>query len=201
MKYGEFKYKRADITEIKKSFKVWILQFNDAISFKEQCIIIDKINSIRDEFTSMKVLSELRKCLDEDREFYSKENNYYNEADPIMEVLICNYYEVLNNSIFKEALIEKYGLQLFKLAEMKMKCVSDVILEELQNEKKMITEYENLFDSFKSNFDGDELGIWDFWTHINSQNRTLRKKHMKVKQSYIKKTKKKYKAYLIDLLK
>lgn len=176
MKYGEFEYKRADIKEIQQSFKVLVKQFSESVSFEEQCSIIDQINKIRDEFTSMKVLSELRKCLGEDKAFYGKEIDYYNEAEPMMDILTCNYYEVLNNSIFKEMLIKKYGEQLFKLAEMKMKCVSDIILEELQSEKKMVTEYENLFDSFKGSFEGEELGIWDFWTPINSQDRNMRKK-------------------------
>ena len=121
MEYSEFEYKRAEIKEIQKSFKELIRQFDDADSFQEQCSIIDKINEIRDEFASMQVLSELKKCLGEDKKLYSKEVDYYNEADPILDGLVCDYYKVLYDSKFKEQLKEKFGEQLFKLAEMTMK--------------------------------------------------------------------------------
>jgi len=175
MKYAEFKYERAEIKEIQKNFKDLIRQFDDADSFHEQCSIIGKINEIRDEFTSMQVLSELKKCLGEDKELYGKEIDYYNEAEPILDGLVSDYYKVLYNSKFKAELEEKFGEQLFKLAEMKEKCVADNIIVDLQQEKKLVTEYVDLFDSVRREFEGEELGIWDFWEHINSNDRNMRK--------------------------
>jgi len=175
MKYADFKYERIEIKEVQKDFKELINQFLDADSFQKQCSIIDNINKIRDEFISMHILSELRKCLGVDKELYRKECDYYNEAEPIFDGLVCDYYKVLNNSKFKEELVEKFGEQLFKLAEMKEKCVSDNIVVDLQHEKKLVTEYVDLFDSVTREFEGEELGIWDFSTHINSNDRNMRK--------------------------
>lgn len=176
MKFGDFKYERADIREIQDKFYILINKFNNANSFEEQCLIISETNALRNEFISMKVLSEIRKNLGVNKEFYIKENDYYDEAEPIFDGLVCEYYKALDSSKFKEMLREKYGDQLFNLAEMKMKCVSDEIIEELQQEKKLITEYVNLVNSFKKNFEGEELGIWDFYPYIDSQDRLMRKR-------------------------
>jgi len=176
MKYADFKYKRADINEIKESFKALIKQFDAADSFQEQCSVIDEINEIRDEFKSMHVLSFLKKSLGEDKEFYSAELDYYDEAEPILEGLVCDYYKALASSKFKETLREKFGDQLFNLAEMKVRCVSDEIIEDLQQEKKLVTEYVKLFESIQGEFEGEKLGIWDYFSYMNSQDRTMRKR-------------------------
>ncbi|MFD3156089.1 M3 family oligoendopeptidase [Haloimpatiens sp. FM7330] len=176
MKFADFKYERVDIKDIQRRIHELINKFDESNSFDQQCSIISEINSIRNEFISMKELSELRKHLGVSKEFYSKEMDYYNEAEPILEKLVCEYYKVLDNSKFKEMLRKKYGDQLFNLANMKMKCVSDTIVEELQQENKLVTEYVNLFDCLRKSFEGEELGIWDFGPYISSQDRNMRKK-------------------------
>ncbi|WBW96403.1 M3 family metallopeptidase [Oceanirhabdus sp. W0125-5] len=176
MKFAEYEYKRANIKEIKKNFEVLINRFNITDSFEEQCSVIDEINTIRNEFTSMRTLSELRKCLGVNKEIYSKEIDYYDEAEPILDGLVCDYYKALANSKFKDKHREKYGDQLFNLAGMKVKCVSDEIIQELQQEKKLVTEYVELFESYKKEFQGEELGIWDFDLYINSEDRSMRKR-------------------------
>ncbi|MCM1989005.1 M3 family oligoendopeptidase [Oceanirhabdus seepicola] len=180
MKFKDFEYKRADIKDIKRNFQVLIKKFNEADSFEEQCSVIDEINIIRDDFTSMNSLSFIRKSLGVNKEFYSKELDYYDEAEPILDGLVCDYYKALDNSKFKDLHREKYGDQLFNLAEMKMKCISDNIIEELQQEKKLVTEYVNRGQSFKIEFEGEELGRWDFDPYIDSQDRNIRKRAFEV---------------------
>ena len=149
MKFADFKYERADIEVIQKKFHELIKKFNEADSFDGQCSVIGEINTIRNEFTSMNSLSFIRKSLGVDKEFYSKELDYYDEAEPILDGLVCGYYKALDSSKFKGKLRKKYGDQLFNLAEMKVKCVSDEIIEDLQQEKKLITEYVKVGQSFK----------------------------------------------------
>lgn len=176
MKFENFKYQRADIKEVENKINELINKLNEANSFEVQCLIIDEINDIRNEFTSMKVLSELRNGLGVDKEFYGGEMEYYANAEPILDDLVCEYYKVLNSSNFKVMLKEKYGDHLFNLAEMKTKCVSKDIIEDLQQEKKLIIEYVRLGQSFKTRFEGKELGRWDFDNYICSADRDMRKR-------------------------
>lgn len=176
MKFDDFKYQRSDIKEIENKIHELINNLNEADSFDKQCSIIDDINCIRNEFTSMKILSELRNDLGVNKKFYSKENDYYADAEPVLDVLVCEYYKALYNSKFKDMLKNKYGKQLFDLAEMKMKCVSNEIVEDLKEEKKLILEYVEMVESIKNNYEGKELGIWDYDIYINSQDRNIRKK-------------------------
>lgn len=176
MKFENFIYQRVDIKETENKINELINKLNEANSFEVQCLIIDEINNIRNEFTSMRVLSELRNSLGLDKEFYSEEIDYYAEAEPILEDLVCDYYKALNSSKFKATLKEKYGDHLFDLAEMKTKCISKDIIEDLQQEKKLIIEYVKLGQSFKTKFQGEELGRWDFDNYICSEDREMRKR-------------------------
>ncbi|EQB85883.1 hypothetical protein M918_17200 [Clostridium sp. BL8] len=137
MKFENFIYQRVDIKETENKVNELINKINEANSFETQCLIIDEINNIRNEFTSMRVLSELRSNLGVDKEFYSEEMDYYADAEPILEDLVCDYYKALNSSKFKSLLKEKYGDHLFNLAEMKTKCISKDIIEDLQQGKKV----------------------------------------------------------------
>ncbi|NEU05367.1 M3 family oligoendopeptidase [Clostridium senegalense] len=177
MRFEDFEYKRVDIEEAKRKVLKLIKDFRNSDSYENQCFVIDEINEIRNEFISMKVICELRKYLGINKEFYSKEMEYYADAEPIMDGLICEYYKALDSSKFKKMLKCRYGNQLFDLAKMKMRCVSDEIIEELQEENKIMVDYFELFNKLKSRkkFDGKFIGICEFNEYINSDLREIRK--------------------------
>jgi len=175
MKFSEFEYERIDINEVRDKIKKLIINFNEIESFEEQCTIINEINTIRDEFKTMQVLVSLRKGLDINKDFYCEEIDYYDEAEPILENLVCDFYRVLTDSKYEGSLRNKYGDKLFDLANMKMKCVSEEILEELQEEKRLITEYVELSESIKTIYEGQELKRWGFAPFICSEDRNIRK--------------------------
>lgn len=175
MKFSEFKYERIDIDEVRNKIQKLITDFEKTDSFEKQCIIINEINSIRDEFKSMQVLASLKKSFNIDKDYYIKEINYYDEAEPVLENLVCEFYKVLAQSKNQKDLRNKYGNKLFDLAAMKVKCTSEVILEDLQEEKRMVTEYVELSESFKTVYEGEEFDRWDFEALICSGDRKVRK--------------------------
>lgn len=175
MKFSEFKYERTDINEVKNKIQKLIMNFNEVDSFEEQCTIINEINTIRDEFKTMQVLAELRKNLGINKEFYCEEIDYYDETEPILENLISDFYIALTNSKHKDKLRNKYGDKIFDLANQKVKCVSEEIIEELQEEKRLITEYVKLGESIKTIYEGEEFGRWDFEPLICCEDRNIRK--------------------------
>ncbi len=80
------------------------------------------------------------------------------------------------NSKFKNELEDKWGKQLFILAEMKLKTFEDGILEELKEENKLITEYEKLKASARIVFEGEERNLAQLEPFIQSKYREMRKR-------------------------
>ena len=176
MKFSEFKYKRADINEIKNKMQKLIEEFTKTDSFQKQCEIITEINTLRDEFNSMQGLASLKKTLNINKEYFEKEMDYYDEAEPIFDNLVCDFYKVLVYCKNEKDLRNKYGNKLFDLANMKMKCTSEKILEELQEENKLVTEYVELCESRISIYEGKEFTRWDFNSLICDKDRSVRKR-------------------------
>jgi len=175
VKFSKFKYERIDINEVRNKMQKLIINFNKTDSFEGQCTIINEINIIRDEFKSMQVLASLKKNFNINKNFYCEEMDYYDESEPILENLVCDFYKVLAGSKYEKSLRNKYGDKLFDLANMKMKCTSEEILEELQKEKRLVTEYVELSESIKAIYEGHELTRWEFDPFICSKNRNIRK--------------------------
>ncbi|GCD10278.1 M3 family oligoendopeptidase [Clostridium tagluense] len=192
MKFSEFEYKRANIKEIEKEFNQLISKFESSESYENQIEIIKQINEIRSEFASMKSIAEIRKNQGVDKEFYLKEIDYYDEAEPILDTLVCEYYKNLSEYKFKDRLKETFGEQLFNLADMKMRCISKDIIEELQQENKLVSEYLKLGQEITTEFEGETLKRYEFDSYFNSKDRTMRKRAYEAQTEIFEKNDDKY---------
>lgn len=192
MKFSEFEYKRANIKEIEKELNQLISRFEGSVSYENQIEIIKQINEIRNEFASMKAIAEIRKNQGVEKEFYLKEIDYYDEAEPLMDAYVCDYYKNLNKSRFKDKLKETFGDHLFNLADIKMKCVSKDIIEELQQENKLVSEYLKLGQEITTEFEGETLKRFEFDSYFNSKDRTMRKRAYEAQTEIFEKNDDKY---------
>lgn len=64
MKFGEFTYKRPDLEELKKHIHNLFEVFKSAKCFEEQNVVIDSINKLREEFSSMEAIASIGYTLD-----------------------------------------------------------------------------------------------------------------------------------------
>lgn len=176
MKFTDYKYERPNIEMVLLEFKKLIEGFEKSQSSEEQDKIIIKINTLRNEVESMIELVNIRNSINTEDSLYEKEKAFMDENIPIYEGIIAKYYKVLVNSKFKNELEDKWGKQLFILAEMKLKTFEDGILEELKEENKLITEYEKLKASARIVFEGEERNLAQLEPFIQSKYREMRKR-------------------------
>lgn len=175
IKFKDFKYKRPDMELVKKEFTELIEKFNKGESCEEQSEIIKEINSLKEEIGSMGSLVYIRHTIDTEDEFYINEMDFMNEAKPVFEGLISEYYKALVNSKFRDELEEKWGKQLFTLAELQLKTFSEEIIEDLIKENRLTTEYGKLIASAKIDFEGEERNLAQMQPFIQSKDRNIRK--------------------------
>ena len=57
-----------------------------------------KNNTLRSTFTTQATLARIRYTQNTDDEFYSKEQEFFDETEPLYDQLINQYYEALINS-------------------------------------------------------------------------------------------------------
>lgn len=175
MKFNEFPYKRPNIDLLGVQFNNAVDKFIAATSFNAQDELMVEINSIRSDFESMKEIVGIRNTIDTTDKFYDEEQTFFDENTPLYLELISKYYTALINSKFKNQLIEKWGEQLFTLAELSLKTFSPEIIEDLQEENKLTSEYTKLIASAKIFFQGEERNLSGLTPFQQSTDREIRK--------------------------
>lgn len=185
MKFNEFRYERPNMSEFEARFKQQLEEFKSAASFEEQNLAMEKVNELRNEFESMMTLVEIRHTVDTNDEFYKAEQDFIDENVPIYQGLISDYYQALVDSKFRNELEAKWGAQLFAIAESTLKTFSPEIIEDLQKENKLVSEYTKLIASAQIVFDGEERTLPQLVPFQTSKDRDVRKRANEAKYDFM----------------
>jgi len=186
MKFNDFPYNRPCITSLQVDFNGALDKFITATTFKAQDELMVEINILRSDFESMQEIVGIRNTIDTTDKFYEEEQTFFDENTPLYQELISKYYTALINSNFKPQLIEKWGKQLFTLAELTLKTFSPLIIEDLKEENKLTSEYTKLIASAKIMFQGEETNLSGLTPFEQSTDRTIRKAASQAKWGFFK---------------
>ncbi|MDR0267524.1 M3 family oligoendopeptidase [Paenibacillus sp.] len=185
MKFNDYKYERPDIQQIKEKFQQLVQNFESAERLEDQEKAISEINLLRSEVESMGEIVTIRHSIDTNDAFYKAEQDYLDEIRPIYQEYITDYYRALVNSKFRAELEAKWGTQLFLLAEMALKSFSPEIIEDLQQENKLATEYSQLIASAKIPFEGEERTLTQLTPFELSTDRDLRRRASEARYQFM----------------
>jgi M3 family oligoendopeptidase len=184
MVFENYTYKRPNLAEVTKQFDVILEKFNLAETMKEQSKAIAEINEIRKQLGTMFNLCEIRHTIDTNDDFYKEEQDYMDEIEPEVEGLVTKYYQALVHSKFRSELEEKWGTQLFALAECQLKTFKPEIVPLLQKENRLSTEYTKLVASAKILFKGEERTLAQLDPFTESPDRNTRKQASETKFAF-----------------
>ncbi|MBW9157863.1 M3 family oligoendopeptidase [Clostridium tagluense] len=184
MKFTEMQYKRPDMKELVVNFTQLLTEFNTCASFDDANSIMVKINDLRGDLESMEELVGIRHTIDTTDAFYEGEQDFIDENMPIYQGLVAKYYGALINSKFRPELEEKWGKQLFNMATLNIKTFSPEIIEDLQMENKLSSEYTKLIASAKIMFEGEERTLSQLTPFRLSTDRDMRKRANEAKYDF-----------------
>lgn len=181
LKFTEYRYERPDVAELGRKFKELIAAFGEAGTLEAQSEIMTEINSLRSRFDTAAQLVYVRHSIDTNDEFYKAEQEFMDETTPVVQEYVTDYYKALVNSEFRMGLEGKWGTQLFRLAELALKTFSPEIIEDLQQENKLVSEYAQLVASAKIPFEGEERTLSQLTPFEQSTDRSIRKRASEAK--------------------
>ncbi|MCM3711793.1 M3 family oligoendopeptidase [Sporosarcina luteola] len=182
--FEEFEYKRPDMNSIKQEFNGLLEQFSSAKSFEEQNGVIEKLNAIGSDYSTQSNLMYIRSSIDTNDEFYQKEREYFDDIGPEFQELGTAFYKELVKTPYRKELEEKWGTQLFALADNAIKSFSPEVLPLLQQENKLTSEYAKLVASAQIEFDGKILTLAQLGPYAESTDRGVRKSAMEASYSF-----------------
>jgi M3 family oligoendopeptidase len=176
VKFAEIEYKKQSFEEYEATFKILLESFEKADTLDVQKDAMRKINELSNEFSTNSSLVYIRHSIDTRDEFYEKEQIHLDEIGPKIQNLGMQYHEALTKSKFRKELIDIYGVQLFDKASLSSKVINDTIIQELQEENRLVTEYDKLIASASILFEGEERNLSGFSPFMQSTDRNMRKK-------------------------
>jgi len=192
LKFTEYRYERPNMEEIKTKFAAALQKFKQADRIEIQDEAMKEINAIRNDFSTMANICYIRHTVDTNDEFYKQEQDFFDEVEPEMKGLVTEYYKALVNSRFRSQLEKKWGKQLFALAETQLKTFSPEIIEDLQLENKLTSEYTKLVASAKIFFEGEERTLAQLEPFAESPDREMRKRASEARANFFKEHEEKF---------
>ena len=184
MKFEEFRYQRPVMKAFEQQFTAYLDEFAKAESFEEQNELFEKINRIRKEFATMYNICHIRHTVDTRDKFYEKENTFFDVSNPEVSALSNRFYHLLLSSPHRKELEMHWGSQLFVIAELSLKTFRPEILEDLQQENKLISEYVKLKAAAMISFRGQQYTIPSLLPLETSKDRQTRKAASEAKWSF-----------------
>ena len=159
MKFSDYAYQRPDLQSFKSSFQEVLNQFINAPNVEQQAKLLQELNALRVDFDSMASICSIRHSINTNDKFYETENQFFDEHYPETAELINDYYRALLKSTFRKDLETTFGNQLFVLAELSLKTFEPEILQDLKDENKEGTAYNQLKARAKIEFKGQTYNL------------------------------------------
>lgn len=184
MKFEDFKYERPNIEKDREDIRSFIKELEEAKDFNGAKEVIGKINKIRNNTSTMMALSEVRHTINTEDEFYNEESDFWDENSPLIEEVNNEFYKALLSSPFKDQIGDYYGETIIKEAEYSQKSFSKEVIEDMQLENKLGSQYQKLIASAKIDFDGEERTLAQLVPFVTSEDREVRKRASEAKYNF-----------------
>ncbi len=175
MKFNDYKYQRPEMTEVKEKALGILKEMENAKSKEAFLDGMDEFIKLRLHVESMFQLVSIRHSIDTRDEFYDKESDYVDMAMPELQDLVTKFYHVILDTPFNGDVEEKYGKHLLNLAELSIKAFKPEIIEDMQVENKLSSEYSKLVASASIMFEGEERNLSGLVPFMENPDRARRK--------------------------
>ncbi len=101
-KFKDLPYERVDGEKIIKEYMELTEALAKAESFEQAWEVHQKVTKMSEHAMTQAVISHIRHDIDTTDEFYDKENDYYDEVEPMIMSCTTEYNKVLFNTPFRK---------------------------------------------------------------------------------------------------
>lgn len=178
MKFSQMKYTRPDIEETKAEYLRHIEALEQASTGKDAIDTYLKADEFFGHIATMAALAVIRHSLDTTDAFYDAENNYLDENLPLLRELGQRFELALLHSPHRGEMEKRFGKLLFQNIEISLKTFTPEMVEDLQTENRLTSEYDKLIASAEIEFDGKTFTLAQLAPYHQDPDRAVRKASM-----------------------
>jgi M3 family oligoendopeptidase len=174
-KFSEIHYVRPDAAAVRDQMNQLIGELKQAGMAARQIELIEEIYRLRSRFETLSNVAGIRHSIDTSDKFYEEEQHYFDANYPVYQQAVTSFYHALLDSPFRPQLEDRFGKQLFHLADVQVKTFRPEIMEDLRRENELSTEYTDLVASAEIAFQGNQYNIAGMMPFKLSPDRATRK--------------------------
>jgi len=176
MKFSEMPYTRPDIDAVREELVKIAETLETAPDASVQIAAVEELNRVEGHVGTMAQLAYIRHSIDTRDAFYDKENDFIDEHMPLLEETIQRVNRALLASNHREALEKKYGKVFFLDLEIAARSFKPEMVEGMQRENKLSSDYQKLYASAIVEFDGQKLPLPKLGPYKQSPDRAVRRR-------------------------
>jgi len=184
MKFSQMEYKRIEVEPTKEKLAQLLNTLKSADSADAAFAAYKEIDDFGKYVGTMFALGYIRHTLDTNDEFYDGENDFLDEIGPEFEPYWQDITKALLESPYRTEMEATWGTLMFDKAEMDLKTFHPDIVEDLQLENKLGTEYDKLIASAIIKFDSKQLTLEEMVPYYEVPDRNKRKAAMDAVSSW-----------------
>lgn len=184
MKFSEMPYTRPDLEKIKADSAATLERIVSAADPQEQIDAYLDYEQKNKEISTLCSLASVRHSINTRDEFYDKENDYIDEISPTLQELGQKIDMALLNSKFRPQLEERFGKLLFTNLEISVRTMKPEIMELMQEENRLSSEYQKLYASAAVEWEGETLPLPKLGPFLQSTDRAVRKAAWEVRGAW-----------------
>ena len=175
IKFNDIKYERLDYDKTRIMIANLLDKLTSCDDFECYIEVVKKIIDIQNHIEEMYDYADIRNMRDSEDEYYKNEMDFWNSNKVKFDSLFLPFYAELNNSKYKEQLINFLPFNFFRIIEYQEKITSDSITDLIKAENDLKMQYRNL-NKTKIMFDGEEKTISAISGLFSNKDRNIRKK-------------------------
>lgn len=179
LKFSEYPYSRVDVVAVQNQLKDLVKKIDSCENSDKLYDLFMEFNEIKSNVESMSTLSSVRHTINTQDEFYTKENDFYDEMLPVLQesYITVDKAFLANKNI--EGLKQRVPETYFMSKEMEFASFDSCIIEDMQLENKLTSKYQALLASAQIPFDGEVYTLPALEVKTNDKDRSVRKEAMK----------------------
>lgn len=186
MKFSEYPYERPEIEGLKAELEQLLKAIESADSLESLLEADAAYFKLQNHINTIYGIAGVRHTIDTTDAFYKEEDDFWNEFIPVLQEYINRHNQLLMESKYLEALKEVYPKPYFLMMEKQMRVFSPAIIEDLQLENKLASQYSQLLASAQIEYKGEILNLSQLRKYSQDLDRSVRKETVDLSWDFFK---------------
>ncbi len=175
-KISEFEYKRADVDAAIDYLNAATEKARGAVDVKALAAVRNEVNEYFMKFGTDASLAFIRHSLDVRDEFYSREQDYYDENWPRLSAKTTEFNKAILSSPHADRLGEVINPLIVDKIKAELRVMDERIVDERIEENKLVTEYDKLLAGLAYEWNGKKVTLSEMHGFCKSADRATRKR-------------------------